>query len=161
MVVVIKYLVCFRYRIDNRKRSTCSNSPVLVHRLTYNVGTEGSSVVAIINVRRVRDALVRAEVTDEARGLELATSLDEVLNETVVAKERLGTLEERLDTRFERIDAMFERIEARFDRMAASVDARFSRAEADAERRANRHTAIFLAALAVAVGVIGILIAVL
>ena len=41
------------------------------------------------------------------------------------------------------------------------MDARFAQAEADAERRANRLTAIVLTALAVAVGVIGILIAVL
>ena len=43
--------------------------------------------MAIINVRRVRDAFVRAEVTDEAKGLELATSLDEELSETVVSTE--------------------------------------------------------------------------
>ena len=47
--------------------------------------------MAIINVRRVRDAFVRAEVTDEAKGLELATSLDEEMSETVVSQERLET----------------------------------------------------------------------
>ena len=103
--------------------------------------------LAIINVRKVRDAFVQAEATDEAKGLELATSLDEELSETVVSQERLETLEERIDARFESMEA----------RMAA----RFAYAEAAAERRANRLTAIVLTALAVAVGVIGILIAVL
>ena len=101
--------------------------------------------MAIINVRRVRDALVRAEVTDEAKGLELATSLDEELSETAVSQERLETVEQRID--------------ARFESMEARIDARFAQAEADAERRANRHTAIFLAALAAAVSVLSLLYA--
>ena len=117
--------------------------------------------MAIINVRKVRDAFVQAEATDESKGLELATSLDEELSETVVSQERLETLEERIDARFERVDARFDSIEARFESMEARMDARFAQAEADAERRANRLTAIVLTALAVAVGVIGILIAVL
>ena len=107
--------------------------------------------MAIINVRRVRDAFVRAEVTDEAKGLELATSLDEELSEAVVSTERFETLEERIDARFD----------AHERQMAAQMDARFAQAEADAERRANRQTAIVIGALAVAVGIIGILIAVL
>ena len=110
--------------------------------------------MALISVRRVRDAFVKAEVTDEAKGLELATDLDEALSEKVVTTERLETLEERIDARFDRVDARFREQEAR-------IDARFAQAEADAERRANRQTAIVLAALAVAVGVIAILMVVL
>lgn len=123
--------------------------------------------MAIINIRRMRDAFVRAEVADAANSLELATSLDEELTETVATTESLGTLEERIDARFDRVDARFdrvdarfERVEARFERLEASIDVRFAQAEADAERRANRQTAIFLAALAVAVGVMAILITV-
>ena len=41
------------------------------------------------------------------------------------------------------------------------MEARFAQADADAERRANRHTAILIGTIAVAVGVVGILIAVL
>lgn len=122
--------------------------------------------MAIINVRRVRDALVGAKVTDEATGLELATSLDEELSENVVSQERLETMEQRVDARFDRVDARFDRVDARFDRvdarfvsMEARFDARFAQTEADAERRANRHTAIFLAALAVAVSVLSLLYA--
>lgn len=115
--------------------------------------------MAIINVRRVRDAFVRAEVADEAKGLELATSLDEEMSETVVSQERLETLEQRIDARFDRVDARFESIDARFESMEARFDARFAQAEADAERRANRHTAIFLTALAVAVSALGLLYA--
>ena len=103
--------------------------------------------MAIINVRRVRDAFVKAQVTDAAVGLELATSLDEELSETVVSKERLETLEERID--------------ARFAQSEASINARFAQAEANAERRANRHTMTFLAALALAVGVIALLMVVI
>ncbi len=110
--------------------------------------------MAIISVRRVRDALVKAEVTDEAKGLELATDLDEALSENVVTTERLETLEERIDARFDRIDARFREQDARFE-------ARFAQAQAAAERRVNRQTAIFIGALAVAVGVIWILIVVL
>ena len=117
--------------------------------------------MAIISVRRVRDAFVKAEVTDEAKGLELATDLDEALSENVVTTERLETLEERLDARFERVDAQFDRIDARFREQDARLEARFAQADADAERRANRHTAILIGAIAVSVGVIGILIAVL
>ena len=40
-----------------------------------------------MSVRRVRDAFVKAKVTDAAVGLELATSLDEELSESVVSKE--------------------------------------------------------------------------
>jgi len=122
--------------------------------------------VAIINVRRVRDAFVQAEVTDEATGLELATSLDEEMSETVVSRERLETMEQRIDARFDRVDARFESIDARFEgidarfeSMEARFDARFAQAEADAERRANRHTAIFLTTLAVAVSVLGLVYA--
>lgn len=117
--------------------------------------------MAIISVRRVRDAFVKAEVTDEAKGLELAADLDEALSENVVTTERLETLEERIDARFERVDARFDRIDARFREQDARFEARFAQAEAEAERRANRHTAIFIGALAVAVGVIAILIVVL
>ena len=120
--------------------------------------------MAVINIRRMRDALVSAEVTDEAKGLELATSLDEELSETVVSQERLETLEERIDARFDRVDARFRetdsRMDARFREQDARMEARFAQADADAERRANRHTAILIGAIAVAVGVIGILIAV-
>ncbi|MDE2746374.1 MAG: hypothetical protein OXI41_10395 [Chloroflexota bacterium] len=122
--------------------------------------------MAIFNVRRVRDAFVRAEVTDESKGLELATSLDEELSENVVSQEHLETMEQRVDARFDRVDARFDRVDARFERidarfenMEARFDARFAQAEADAERRANRHTAIFLTALAVAVSVLGLLYA--
>ena len=114
--------------------------------------------MAIINVRRVRDAFVRAKVTDAADGLELATSLDEELSETVVSKERLETLEERIDARFAQFNA---NIDARFAQFNASINARFAQAEANAERRANRHTMTFLAALALAVGVIALLMVVL
>ena len=107
--------------------------------------------MAIINVRRVRDAFVRAKVTDAADGLELATSLDEELSETVVSKERLETLEERLDAKFE----LFHQS------MRADMKLRFAEAEAEAERRANRHMAIHLAPLALAVGVIALLMVVL
>ena len=103
--------------------------------------------MAIINVRRVRDAFVKAQVTEAAVGLELATSLDEELSETVVSKERPETLEERID--------------ARFAQLEASINARFAQAEANAERRANRHTMTFLAALALAVGVIALLMVVI
>ncbi len=99
--------------------------------------------MAIINVRRMRDAFVRTAVTDEANGLELAASLDEELSETVATKERLETLEERID--------------ARFTVSEAKMTVGFAQAEADAERRANRHTTIFLAALALAVAVIALL----
>ena len=99
--------------------------------------------MAIINVRRMRDAFVRTKVTDEAKGLELAMALDEELSETVVSKERLETLEERID--------------ARFTVSEAKTTVGFAQAEADAERRANRHTTIFLAALALAVAVIALL----
>ncbi len=114
--------------------------------------------MAIINVRRVRDAFVKAKVTDAAVGLELATSLDEELSETVVSKERLETLEERIDARFAQSEAS---INARFAQSEASINARFAQAEASAERRANRHTMTFLAALALAVGVIALLMVVL
>ncbi len=86
--------------------------------------------------RRVRDAFVKAKVTDAAVGLELATSLEEELSESVVSKERLATLEDQ-------------------------IDARFAQSEASAERRANRHTMTFLAALALAVGVIALLMVVI
>ena len=103
--------------------------------------------MAIINVRRVRDAFVRTKVTDDANGLELATSLDEELSETVVSKERFETLEGRLDAKFDLLH----------QGMRAEMKLRFAEAEADAERRANRHTTIFLAALALAVAVIALL----
>ena len=89
-----------------------------------------------MSVRRVRDAFVNAKAMDVAVGLELTTSLEEELSETVVSKERLETLEER-------------------------IDARFAQSEASAERRANRHTITFLATLALAVGVIALLMVVL
>lgn len=76
--------------------------------------------------------------------------LDEALSEKVVTTERLESFEERMDARFDQIDARFREQDAR-------MEARFAQAEADAERRANRQTAIYLAALAVAVGVIAIL----
>ncbi len=125
--------------------------------------------MAIFSVRRVRDAFVKADVTDEAKGLELAADLDEALSERVVTTERLETLEDRIDARFRdqdaRIDARFReqdaRIDARFREQDARIDARFAQADADAERRANRHTAILIGAIAIAVGVVGILIAVL
>ena len=117
--------------------------------------------MSIISIRRVRDAFDRAEVTDEAKGLELATDLDEALSEKIVTNERLETLEERLDARFDRIDANFDRVDARFREQDARMEARFAQAEADAERRANLHTAIILSAMAVAVGVIAILMVVL
>ncbi len=41
------------------------------------------------------------------------------------------------------------------------MEYRIAQADADAERRANRHTAILIGTIAVAVGVVGILIAVL
>ncbi|MCY4617196.1 MAG: hypothetical protein OXD50_01395 [Chloroflexi bacterium] len=110
--------------------------------------------MAIINVRRVRDAFVRAKVTDAADGLELSTSLDKELSETVVSKERLETMEQRLDARFAESDS---RNRVQF----AEMNARFAQADANAERRANRHTTIFLAALALAVGVIALLMIVL
>lgn len=116
--------------------------------------------MAIINVRRMRDAFVKAEVADQAKSLELATSLDDELSETVVSQERLEHLEDRIDARFDRVDSQFEHVDARFERMESSIDARFAQAEAEAERRANRLTAMFLAALAVAVGVIAILMTV-
>ena len=100
-----------------------------------------------MSVRRVRDAFVKAKATDAAVGLELATSLEEELSESVVSKERLETLEDRTD--------------ARFAQSEASIDARFAQAEASAERRANRHTMTFLAALALAVGVIALLMVVI
>lgn len=103
--------------------------------------------MAIIDVRKVRDAFVKAEVTDEAKGLELATDLDEALSGQVVTTERLETLEDRVDARFREQDAKFE--------------ARFAQAEADAERRANRHTTIVLTALGLAVAVIAVLMVVL
>ena len=103
--------------------------------------------MAIINVRRMRDAFVRTKVTDDANGLELATSLDEELSETVVSKERFETLEGRLDAKFDLLH----------QGMRAEMKLRFAEAEADAERRANRHTTIFLAALALAVAVIALL----
>ena len=103
--------------------------------------------VANIDMRRVRDAFVKAKVTDAAVGLELATSLEEELSESVVSKERLATLEDRID--------------ARFAQSEASIDARFAQSEASAERRANRHTMTFLAALALAVGVIALLMVVI
>ena len=121
--------------------------------------------MAIISVRRVRDAFVKAEVTDEAKGIELASDLDEALSEKVVTKERLETLEERVDARFDMVDARFRemdaRMEARFREQDARIEARFAQAEADAERRANRQTAMLIGAIAVAVGVIAILIVVL
>ena len=121
--------------------------------------------MAIFSVRRVRDAFVRAEVTDEAKGLELAADLDEALSEKVVTTERLETLEERIGARFDSIDARFAeqdaRIDARFREQDARMEARFAQADADAERRANRHTAILIGAIAIAVGIVGILIAVL
>lgn len=114
--------------------------------------------MGIFSGRRVRDAFVKADVTDEAKGLELAADLDEALSERVVTTERLETLEDRIDARFRDQDA---RIDARFREQDARIDARFAQADADAERRANRHTAILIGAIAVAVGVVGILIAVL
>ena len=117
--------------------------------------------MAIINVRRVRDAFVRAKVADPADSLELATVLDEELSEGVVPKHQLETFEERLDARFAEMDTKmvvrFARIDVRF----AQVDARFAQADADAERRANRHTAILLAAMALAVGVVALLMTIL
>lgn len=110
--------------------------------------------MAIFSVRRVRDAFVKAEVTDQAKGLELANDLDEALSERVVSKERLESFEERIDARFDQVDARFREQDAR-------MEARFAQADADAERRANRHTAILIGAIAVSVGVIGIMIAVL
>ena len=110
--------------------------------------------MSVISIRRVRDAFVRAEVTDEAKGLELATDLDDALSERIATIQRLDTLEERIDARFDRVDARFREQDAR-------MEARFAQADADAERRANRHTAILIGAIAVAVGVVGILIAVL
>lgn len=103
--------------------------------------------MAIINVRRVRDAFVRAEVTDEAKGLELATSLDEELGETLVPKERLETLEDRIDSRFELSEQRMQ--------------ARFAEAEAHAERRMLRFLLAIIAAQALFAGIIAILIAVL
>ena len=100
-----------------------------------------------MSVRRVRDAFAKAKATDAAVGLELATSLDEELSESVVSKERLETLEDRID--------------ARFAQSEASINARFAQAEASAERRANRHTMTFLAALALAVVVIALLMVVI
>jgi hypothetical protein len=114
--------------------------------------------MAIIDVRRMRDAFVRASATDEASGLEMATSLDEELTKTVVTSERLETLEQRIDARFERNEASLDTVATT---IRAEMNTRFAQAEADAERRANRHTAILLTALAIAVGVLGILIAVL
>ena len=43
--------------------------------------------MAIMSVRRVRDAFAKAKATDAAVGLELATSLEEELSESVVSKE--------------------------------------------------------------------------
>lgn len=103
--------------------------------------------MAIINVRRVRDAFVRAEVTDEANGLELATSLDEELSETFVTNERLETLEDRIDSRF----ALSEQ----------RVQAAFAQAEAQAERRMLRFLLAIIAAQALFAGIIAILLAVL
>ena len=40
--------------------------------------------MAVMSVRRVRDAFGKAEVTDEAKGLELATDLDEALSEKLM-----------------------------------------------------------------------------
>ena len=103
--------------------------------------------MAIINVRRVRDALVRAEVTDEAKGLELATSLDEELSGTFVTNERLETLEDRIDSRL----ALSEQ----------RMQARFAQAEAHAERRMLRFLLAIIAAQALFAGVVAILVAVL
>ena len=103
--------------------------------------------MAIINVRRVRDAFVRAEATDEARGLELATSLDEELSETIVTNQRVETLEERTDAWFE----LFRHW----------MDTRFAEAEAHAERGMMRFLLAIIASQALFAGIIAILIAVL
>ena len=97
--------------------------------------------MAIINVRRMRDAFVR---TGDGRGERPRTG--GVIGrraERAFTKERLETLEERID--------------ARFTVSEAKTTVGFAQAEADAERRANRHTTIFLAALALAVAVIALL----
>lgn len=103
--------------------------------------------MTIINVRRVRHAFVRAEVTDGAKGLELATSLDEELSETLVTNERLEASEDRIVSQF----ALLEQ------RMLA----RFAQAEAQAERRMLRFLLATIAAQALFAGIIAILIAVL
>ena len=97
---------------------------------------------------------MKAEVSDEARGLELATALDEAMTERIVTTERHDTLEGRIDFRFEQMDA-------RFKQQAAEINARFAQTEANAEPCAHRHSNMMLAALAIAVAVIGILLVVL
>ena len=88
--------------------------------------------MAIINVRRVRDAFVKAEVANDSPALELAVTLDEEL------QEGLG----HLPTREE-------------------IQRWFAEAHAEAERRMLRFLLAVIAAQAVFTGVIAILIAVL
>ena len=103
--------------------------------------------MAIINVRRVRDAFVRADVTDEAKGLELATSLNDEMTQTFVTKERLETLEDLIDSRF----ALSEQ----------RIKTWFAQAEAHAERRMLRLLLAIIAAQGLFAGIIAILMAVL
>ena len=93
--------------------------------------------MATINVRRVRDAFVKAEVADEAPALELAVTLDEELEQ--------GGVSTRSD-----LAAMEERIQRRF-----------AEADAQAERRMVRFLLAVIASQAVFTGIVGILIAVL
>ena len=86
-------------------------------------------------------------MTDEARGLELAASLDEELSEAVVSNERLETFEERID--------------ARFDLFRQWMDTRFAGAEVHAERRMMRFLLAIIASQALFAGIIAILMAVL
>ena len=89
--------------------------------------------MAIINVRRVRDAFVRADVTDDPQALELAVSLDEELKAGVVSQTQV-------------------------DLLRAEMRELFAATSAEMQRSMNRMTGIFLAALALAVGVIALLI---
>ena len=104
--------------------------------------------MAIINIGRFRDVLVRSRVSDEAPAMEVSVGLERELDETL---SQYSTRQETMNS--------FELLRAEFASFRSDMRAAFAEQEQRAKEREQRYVMITLGAITLAVAVIGLMIA--